>query len=957
MFSLRACLVVTLLLLLTGRWARSQRPEEVVQRLSGSQQARRTDQYGDSLPEGALVRIGTIRFRNPTRAVSTLDFAPDGQTFLSIGRWDRIARVWETATGKERYHFTLPPIADWVLTPDHRLLITSNTGPSIRIWETVSGKLLREFSSKNSQFTCLCLTPDGATLAVAVRDLNTKQRSIRLWDLASGTELRDISLTPSREMDQEFIPDDIFFTGGGKILGAREKYSDNVRVRFWNLATGQEIPIPFENRHRDELPTVSPDGKVLISVARDGKTRMSLRLFDTPTGKLIRQLDMPLSPGVVGIRFSPDSRLVLVVDAANNLFVWDVANGKQQPAPVFSGITIESVAFSVDSKTLAIAESRLVHLCEVATGKQFRDLTTSTPADDLPWQTGIGDSNRLLPDSATVAFSPDGKLLAAPVGEMLRVWEVATGKEICPIRAGHEGSIRALSVSPDGRLVATVSIDATARLWETATGRQVHVLPLPWMGEDIPAQFVEAVGKLCIAFSPDGKTFAAASPFGMVRLWDTATGKKQIQFGIAKSGVTSLAFTRDGRWLVTGGRGEVLCWDPTTGKQLHRLALMDPSNPATGVRDDGGRFLEVAISPDGRLLAATRGKPGFQERPRVATCELYLWELSTGKLRRQIPQELARQRMFAHESADMETNRRYSSGDPLVAFTPDGKTLAWNQGDMIELRDVGGMRPLRLLGDRVDSIAGIAFSPGGGILAVASWDGTLRFYDPATATILGTVAVDDHFYCLAFSPDGRTLITGCGDTTALIWDVSHILEAGLPRVAKPMTKELDALWHQLASSDGTEAATAIERLVALPQHAVPLLREHLHPIAPLDAQRAARLLGDLDNNDFKVRKEANAELETLAELAAPFLRERLTEEQTPEARRRVERLLDNLAGFVIVPSHVQNLRAIEVLEHIGNSEAQTVLRDLSQGARDARQTQEAIASLRRLGERSSRKRE
>jgi hypothetical protein len=206
-------------------------------------------------------------------------------------------------------------------------------------------------------------------------------------------------------------------------------------------------------------------------------------------------------------------------------------------------------------------------------------------------------------------------------------------------------------------------------------------------------------------------------------------------------------------------------------------------------------------------------------------------------------------------------------------------------------------------------------------------------------------------HCLAFTPDGRSLVTGGDDTTILVWDVARFLKADQSR---PSVKELEKLWERLASPKGTEAGEAMARLEAVPGQAVPFLRGRLRPATPVDAERVKQLLARLEDKRYTVRKQAERELDRLAERAEPFLRQRLKENPPIEVRQRVERLLEKLTGFITQPEAMRQLRAVEVLEHLGSPDAQRVLRELARGAPEARLTREAKAALERLGRQSDR---
>ena len=177
-----------------------------------------------------------------------------------------------------------------------------------------------------------------------------------------------------------------------------------------------------------------------------------------------------------------------------------------------------------------------------------------------------------------VAFSPDGRLLATTdFSATIRVWDTATGRFL-HVLTGHGEWVSRVAFSPDGQLLATASTDNTARVWDTATGRFLQVLT----GHTSEVRDV--------AFSPDGRLLATASWDNTARVWDTATGRFLYTLTGHTISVGDAAFSPDGRLLATTGGNTVRVWDTATGRCLQALA-----DPIIGVR-------RMAFSPDGRLL-------------------------------------------------------------------------------------------------------------------------------------------------------------------------------------------------------------------------------------------------------------------------------------------------------------------------------------------------------------------
>ena len=196
---------------------------------------------------------------------------------------------------------------------------------------------------------------------------------------------------------------------------------------------------------------------------------------------------------------------------------------------------------------------------------------------------------------------------------------------------------------------------------------------------------------------------------------------------------------------------------------------------------------------------------------------------------------------------------------------------------------------------------------------------------------------------LAFAPDSRTLASGGADSTILLWDLTG--RAGKPNPPPPTAKELDSLWADLRG-DAPNSERALWTLVFAPKQTMPFLTEHLRPAAPAPPDTVAKLIAALDTDRFADRQKAVQALEALGESAEGALHKCVAGNITLEARQRVEQILANRDKDII-----RKLRAIEVLEQIGGTEARQVLETMAKAATNPRLAEAAEAALARLGRR------
>jgi WD40 repeat protein len=374
---------------------------------------------------------------------------------------------------------------------------------------------------------------------------------------------------------------------------------------------------------------------------------------------------------------------------------------------------VTSITFSPDGKLLAaITASDLlspyttdVRLWELATGKEL---------PPLRWQKRI---------VSVVRFTPDGKkLIVALSDNSIRLWDLVAGKE----ERRFNGSSSALELTPDGRRLISACWDDTIRVWDFATAEEVRCLKCK-------AQF--------ISLAPDGRTLATS---GAVMLWDVQTGKALRQPDQANEAeFRYVCFSSDGKTLaaLNSSAGEVVLWDLPTGKERLRLK-------------GRGRIDTIALSHSGKVLA-TDSNPGWERDTPDDRPDLQFWDVSSGK-------KLG--------SCVGET-----SGIIAIAFSANDELVATVRGHdpLVRLWDWKNGRELSRFAGHGQDVTALAFSPDGHTLYSASNDRTVRVWDAERyqeqAILRGHSAYVTSF---TLTLDGKTLITGSRDHTVRLWDLA-----------------------------------------------------------------------------------------------------------------------------------------------------------------------------------------
>jgi RNA polymerase sigma factor (sigma-70 family) len=770
--------------------------------------------------------------------------------------------------------------------PDDKALATGHADGIVRMWEAGTGKEIGQFGKHPDAVMAVAFSPDGKLLASRGGGVTFQDNSIRLWEASTGRELRRFGASP---------PGSVSSYEGSPSWAFRLAFSPDGKV----IATGAGDVTARE--HLIRLWDVAT-GKELrqcrghegpvrcFAFAPDGKTLASgsgdrtVRLWDPATGKELHQLQG--HQGVVlALSYSPDGKTLASGGMDGVIRLWESDGGKERSRREVAG-SVHSLAFAGD-RTLAWGDKQgAIHIVDSKTSQEVRRL------ERHPFW--VSD----------LSLSSDGKLLAS-VGSGLdftvHLWEADTGKKLSPPPDAHQAQVASVTFAADDKTLISASWDGTVRFWNPTTGQETR-RPVGDLGIVV-----------AVASSLDSKVLAIVADGGRtIRLWDGPFGKELHRLEHAGSGeFRSIAFAPDGKTLVVGEsrlfgtalEGVAGLWDVNAGKELRLF------------RGHRHTVSAVAFAPDGKTFAS-----GSEDK---TVC---LWDAATGKEVRRWEQE---------------------GFVTAVAFSPDGETLASADLRTIGLRESATGKELHKL-ECPQGIASIAFSPNGRMLASGEHS-LVRLWEVETAREVRRWEGHRHqIPSVAFSRDGRTLASGSHDASVLVWDVTGMMERGRWGRMLLSGEELDGLWKDLAGEDAAQAQRAVWKLVATPGQAVTLLGDQLRAVPTADRRRIARLIGDLDSDQFMTREEATAELERLEEGARPALQKALEGQPSLEVRRRVAQLLRRMEEGTQSPKRLQALRGLEVLEYAGTPEARQLLQALANGAPDARLTREAKAAVARL---------
>lgn len=559
---------------------------------------------------------------------------------------------------------------------------TINDDNRIILYDFATGERLETWDAHTGTVQALAFSPDGQYL-VAGDDNDI----ITLWDVASSTLLYTLEGHTRGVNDLDFNDDGTLLVSGA---------SDETII-IWDVSSG-EMRSVIELPNRVFGVDFQPNSNLVAIGTRDGIAH----LWDTDANEEVTRFEGHLDD-ILDLSFTPDGTQLVTASSDQQIILWNVETSSIVGTFLGHSRLIRSIAISPDGEFLISgSDDRTMILWRMDSGTPIFEFTGMERIIDLAFANDSTSFVAIDNTSTPTAWS-------ATAGSQIRYYDA------------HEFDVLDVAISPDSSLVASASAS-----WE------VHVhnrLVNDILVFDAHQQSVNAVG-----FSPDGTQIASGDAGGIIYIWDATTGDIIHEVTHEGFAATSLSFTPDGQYLVTGGgfnRTAVLrLWDVTTGELVREF------------RGHQGTVHDLAVSPDSQMIAS--GEEANQ---------IILWDIASGDM--------------------IHTLNEHTNAVHSVAFSPDGSQLLSGSFDeTLMLWDVATGNLIQRFFGHTDVVRAVAFHPDGKLIISAGSDDIVLVWDkndPQAEPIRSYEGHTDNIQALAYSPNGAFFASGSVDDTLITW--------------------------------------------------------------------------------------------------------------------------------------------------------------------------------------------
>ncbi len=641
--------------------------------------------------QNGTIEIWDIKERRKVRVLeghanNVRSLCLDMNGLLFSGSDDHTLRIWDIQQGVALGDVDVlkRDCRSVAISEDGRFMATGGGDGTIAIWDISTGSLHGRLKGHGDSVDSLCFSPDGRLLASGASD-----SSLYVWALDGMKVLHSLSKHKGFVREVGFSRDGRWLVSSGGVRDEGETY-------IWDVRTGDLHTALTRHTKYASCARFSPDGRHLAVGSYD----KCVSLYSVPDFEFMRALAHGDSL-IYGLDFSPDGKMLAVADI-ESIGLWDISGERRGSWITGQGANM-GLRFSSDGINL------------VSAGEDKTVRVWSTQNQELNLTIKVGQKSAAM----DIALSPGSEVLAT-AGDCARLWALHLRPRPLYVQP-HQGMIRTVRSSPDGKKFVTGGDDLVAKIWHT----KMPLVPVELKGHH--GSVLDAV------FSPDGRIVYTASADASIRVWSQQSGQlfRTIE-GRHRGSVWALAITPDGRYLVSAGGsdssgGEVFVWNAHSFEFVRAL-----SGHEKVVR-------RVAITHDGTVLATG----GDDEKIRT-------WELKTGTL-----------------LGTMDAVLPVRS----LGFSPVGNQLAcctmlsdqvqiwdWKQGKLVFLLSGDVQIPMMDNGALFD----VQYSPDGRYLAGGANDGTVRIWDIRSQQLVKTFREHGEFtwvHRLDFSPDGTYLFS------------------------------------------------------------------------------------------------------------------------------------------------------------------------------------------------------
>lgn len=543
-------------------------------------------------------------------------------------------------------------------------------------------------------------------------------RTIRIWDMESGREVHKLTGHKRSVGNLLLSPDGkrlISNSGGDLKVWDTDSWSE---VKAWEFVGHKAI----HNWATDPSCGLCSAPLALhgsLAISQDGSSLISggdweVTIKDLESGEKVRAIR--LGGSITAMTVSAKSRRVITATWNQHLLrIWDLDSGREVGQLIGHTGDIRAVMITEDGRyAVSVSNDQTIRIWNADNGQELHMLDGWRPGFEL-------------------AIAPNGKRFAV-AGEdaSIKVFEVESGREVLTLY-GHRVGVSAITMTEGDERLISAGLDGTIKVWD---------LTIRGEGCPLPSRHVGPV--TAVAVTPDAKRIVSAG-LHHIRVWDAPTGNQLFSIEPHENSTTALAITPDGRGVVSGRHtGEITLWDLAAGSELQRM------------KGHTEKVVGFSITSDARHLIST-------SRDRTDRA----WQILTGK------------QLSLHRS-----DWGYPHDELKLAMTPDDLLVACGgKGQKIDLWRIRNGKQVRQMLGHILPVTAIAVTPDGRFIISGSEDRTIRIWDARHAKALHVL--EGHggaISCLCITPDSRSIISSSRDQTVKVWSIARVeLLATLPR--------------------------------------------------------------------------------------------------------------------------------------------------------------------------------